>query len=77
MGRTVGSSEVMCQQDLSGCWVETEFQGTVARMDTRGTVMRFIQRKDDGGLEYKGRTDSIFSGIIFRTNKAENIFWIV
>lgn len=29
-------------------------------MDTRGTVMRFMQRKDDDGLEYKGRTDSIF-----------------
>lgn len=50
----------MCQQDLSGCHVEIELQGKVERMETRSLVTRFIQMRDDGDLEYKGRTDSIF-----------------
>lgn len=50
----------MYQHDLSDCCVETELQSKVTRMETKSLVMRFIQRRDDGGLQYKGRTDSFF-----------------
>lgn len=63
----------MYQHDLSDCCVETELQSKVTRLETKSLVMRFIQRTDDGGLQYKGRNDSFFSGI-FKTNKVENIF---
>lgn len=50
----------MYQHDLSDCCVETELQSKVTRMETKSLAMRFIQRRDDDGLQYKGRTESFF-----------------